>query len=282
MSMPRPSRRAGGLALVLALLLCAPDALAQDTDEFYDQACKGCHTIGGGRLTGPDLKNVEDRKDREWLIRFMLDPQAVIDSGDAYARKIVDEAPGGMIMPKVAGLDRARAVKLMDLIAAESALERSRWAGTSLSERAFTADDRSLGRELFHGHVRFESGAPSCVSCHAVADVGGLGGGQLGPDLSDAYARLEGRKALGAWLLAPATETMAPVYKKHPISEDEILPLLAYLEEQAKSGEVAPEGPGVEFLLIGVLVAAAILFLFDHLWRRRFTSVRGRLVRGQR
>ena len=75
---------------------------------------------------------------------------------------------------------------------------------------------------------------------------------------------------------------MAPVYKEHPISEDEILPLLAFLEQQAKTGERAPVGPGVEFLLLGVVVAAAILFGFDHLWRRRFTSVRGRLVRGQR
>ena len=59
-----------------------------------------------GRLTGPDLKDVSKRqKDREWLINFMMDPRPVIDSGDPYARKILEESRN-VPMPKLPGLPR--------------------------------------------------------------------------------------------------------------------------------------------------------------------------------
>ena len=59
----------------------------QDTTDYYRQNCMNCHTIGGGPLTGPDLKSVTERQDREWLVGFMQNPQAVIASGDPYALK---------------------------------------------------------------------------------------------------------------------------------------------------------------------------------------------------
>lgn len=40
---------------------------AQETADYFRQNCTSCHTIGGGRLTGPDLKDVEGRKDSDWL-----------------------------------------------------------------------------------------------------------------------------------------------------------------------------------------------------------------------
>ncbi|HGY90091.1 MAG TPA: cytochrome c [Planctomycetes bacterium] len=253
----------------------------QDTDEFFKQNCTSCHTIGGGRLTGPDLKNVEKRRDRAWLIRFIQDPQAMIASGDPEAQKLLREARG-VVMPKVVGITKKRAAKILDLIAAESKLEKSRFAGLSLSDRPFTEEDRTIGRELFLGTRRLKGGGPPCLSCHTVNGVGGLGGGELGPDLTDAYARLEGRKVLGAWLASPSTETMAPVFKKHPIDPDEILPLLAFLETESKEGTPATTGSNINFVLLGVVGATALLFLFDYFWRRRFTGVRARLVRGQR
>ena len=47
------------LAMLLAALLSlARNGLAQETAEYFRTRCTSCHTIGGGRLTGPDLKNV--------------------------------------------------------------------------------------------------------------------------------------------------------------------------------------------------------------------------------
>jgi mono/diheme cytochrome c family protein len=81
---------------VAILLLFSPAASAQVPVPYFRENCTACHTIGGGRLTGPDLKGVTTRKDRPWLVKFIQNPQAVIDAGDPYARQLLDEA-GGVI-----------------------------------------------------------------------------------------------------------------------------------------------------------------------------------------
>lgn len=53
--------------------------------------CKACHTIGGGKLVGPDLQGVNERHDEEWLIKFIQNSQELINSGDPAAVKIFEE-----------------------------------------------------------------------------------------------------------------------------------------------------------------------------------------------
>jgi len=53
--------------------------------------CSACHQIGKGRLVGPDLYQVTQRHDREWLIRFIRNSQEVVQSGDEYAVKLFEE-----------------------------------------------------------------------------------------------------------------------------------------------------------------------------------------------
>ena len=48
-------------AAFLGFLLSAVSAHAQQASDFFQQNCTSCHTIGGGRLTGPDLKDVPRR-----------------------------------------------------------------------------------------------------------------------------------------------------------------------------------------------------------------------------
>ena len=53
--------------------------------------CKACHTIGSGKLVGPDLKGVTERHDEAWLIKFIHNSQALIDAGDPAAIKVWEE-----------------------------------------------------------------------------------------------------------------------------------------------------------------------------------------------
>jgi len=255
----------------------AQDPPSEESIQYFQQNCASCHTIGGGRLTGPDLKNVSERADREWLVEFILDPKGVIDSGDPYGQKILSEARGVYMNP-VPGMTRERAGKLLDLIATESALETSRFAGLQLSDRPLTRADVERGRALFVGDASFESGAPACLACHDVSGLSALGGGRLGPDLTSAYARLEGRKALGAWLSAPPATVMQPLYQADPLDSEEILALVAYLKESAESGEPESQGTGLGFVLSGIGLAAVLMGSFDVLWRSRFRGVRRSLV----
>ena len=273
----RVNRRLVAYCLTIGICSVGSATYAQDTPDYFRQNCMNCHTIGGGRLTGPDLKGLSQRKDREWLINFMQNPRAVIDSGDPYAKKLLEESRN-VPMPTLPGMTRERAENLLDLIEAESKLEKSQFVGLQISTKPFTAADRKRGREIFIGRQRLTAGGTSCISCHSTHDMPAMGGGRLGPDLTDVYERLKGRKSLSAWLMAPGTETMQPVFKNHPINAEEIHALVAYFEASAGEGPSNPSASRVALLLMGLTGAAVLIFVFDAIWKRRFHSVRRPLV----
>lgn len=245
--------------------------------DYFRQNCANCHTVGGGRLTGPDLKNAAERKDREWLVRFLQNPKAMIDSGDSYAVKLQQEARG-VVMPIAPGMDAARARALLDLLDAESKLPRSQFAGSQISDRPLTDQDVLRGRHLFLGTQRLASGGASCMSCHTVQGLGGLGGGRLGPDLTLVYERLQGRKDLGAWMTSPASPTMGPVFKTKPLQSEEILALIAFFEDSARKGGQDNSAAPLNFFLLGLGVMVIGMVSLDAIWRNRLRGVRKALV----
>lgn len=253
---------------------------AQQAADYFKQNCASCHTIGGGRLTGPDLKGVVQRKDRAWLLRFLQNPKAVIDSGDPYALQMLQEARG-VVMPTVPGLTASVAEALLNLIEAESQLATSQFGGAAISDRPFTAQDVAQGRDLFLGRRALAGGGPACAGCHALGTLDGLGGGRLGPDLTRVYERLGGRKGVGVWLAAPATPTMQALFRATPLPPEEILPLLAAIEEANAAGRVASIR-WMAFLAFGFGGMALGLVVLQAVWRTRFRAVRRPLVRGRK
>ena len=260
-------------------LLTAPAALkAQDMVDFFRSNCVSCHTIGGGRLTGPDLKDVTQKKDRAWLVQFMQSPQAMMDKGDEYALKLKDEARG-VVMPNINGMTPALAEQLLTMIDAESKLEHSQFAGAQISNRPFTAHDVEVGREIFTGHNALINGGPPCLNCHTFNGLGGFSGGKLGPDLTKAYERLQGRKGLGAWLFAPATPTMNATFKNHALKPDEeILPLLALFESTSKEASDDNRAGIAGFFAAGFVATLVCLGLFAVIWNYRLRGVRRPMV----
>ena len=271
--------KAARMPLVVAVLAAgvAPRVRAQEPATFFRQNCVACHTVGGGRLTGPDLKNVVARKDRAWLVHFIQNPKVVIDSGDPYAAQLLQEARG-VVMPTLPGMNPAMADGLIALIEAESKLEKSQFVGLQLSDRPFTPADVAAGTQIFLGTKRLATGGPPCLSCHSIGGVGAMGGGKLGPDLTLVYERLGGRKGVGAWLTAPATPTMQTLFSPAPLRAEEILPLLALLEDAAlRRGTEGPVAP-LTFFLIGLAGTVFSLVVFDLAWQERFRNVRRTLV----
>lgn len=259
------------------IFLVSAAAVGQDTPDYFRQNCMSCHTIGGGRLTGPDLKDVTKRQGREWLTKFLLNPRAVIDSGDPYAKKLFEEARN-VPMPTPPGITLDRAEKLLDLIEAESLLEESQFKGLQLSTAPFTDIDRAQGRAIYLGTQKLTAGGTACISCHSMCDVSALGGGRLGPDLTNVYERLKGRAALSAWLMAPGTETMQPIFRNHPLSSEEINSLVAHFESTTAEPPADSSRGQVTFLLSGLAGAVFGVFFLDAIWRGRFHSVRRSLV----
>ena len=257
-------------------------AMAQEAADFFQQNCVSCHTIGGGRLTGPDLKGVEERRDRRWLVEFMLDPPAMIASGDPYVLEMQQQARG-IVMPKIAALDRGRAEALLDLIQVEGANPESRFKGVQVSDQPYTAADIAQGEALFMGVQRFANGGPVCVSCHTVSGIQGLGGGRLGPDLTKVYERLAGRRNLSAWLFAPATITLQSVFQAHPLMPEEIPPLVALFENAAQGGAQQASSVGLVYFFLLALGGTCLgLVFFETAWRHRLRTVRQALIQKSR
>lgn len=278
--MRRKWMRQSYLAAGALLALAAPrQAGAQQPADFFRQNCVSCHTIGGGRITGPDLKGVTQRKDAAWLEKFIQNPKAAIDGGDPYAAELQQEARG-VVMPTVPGMNPDLAKAMIAFLEAESKLAKSQFAGTAISDRPLTAVDLALGRELFYGTRKLANGGPPCISCHTVGTVSGLGGGRLGPDLTLVYGRLGGRKAVGAWLVAPATPTMQSVFRNAAMQPEEILPLLAVIEDAARQGRVADQGSLMKFFMAGFGGLALGLVILGTAWQGRFKAVRRPLVHG--
>ncbi len=267
-------------ALFLASVMSST-VFAQEPATDFRTSCMSCHTIGGGQLTGPDLKSVTDRKDRAWLTKFIQDPKSVIDAGDPYAADLV-KAARGVVMPALPGMTKARAEALLALIETESKLEKSQFAGVQISERPFTPDDIEKGRSIFMGAVPLRNGGPACMSCHAVQGIPLFGGGTLAPDLTTVFERYQGRKTLATWLSAPATPTMGSVYKQNQLEGEEILGLVAFFQSTLARNPDDVSTARLNFILIGLAGTLLLLGLFDIIWNKRLRTVRRALVRDKR
>lgn len=269
----------GCFSITVLLLSYTFAATADETADYFKQNCFSCHTIGGGRLTGPDLKDVTKRQKADWLMRYVVDPKAMIDSGDPYAAKLFQEARG-VVMPIVAGINKERVAALLNLIEAESKLEKSQFQGMMISLEPFTQRDIDIGRDIFLGIKPLAKGGIACVSCHSIKGINYMGGGKLGPDLSRVFERLEGRKAIGAWLFSPPTANMSVLFKNTPISMEEIMPLIALFEASAKAGGEDDGGSSLTFFLAGLIGAGLVLGVIGAYWKDRLRNVRRSLVNG--
>jgi cytochrome c2 len=257
------------LLAMLVILSSVVISRAQDPAVFFRTNCYSCHTIGGGRITGPDLKDVLKRQERRWLVNFMQNPKEVIDSGDPTAVQLAKEARG-VIMPRVPGMNQSLAEALLDLIEKEGQLEESHFMGLQLSDRPISPEEIAEGRNIFLGVRRLANGGPACISCHSVAGVGGLGGGHIGPDLTKVFERLGGRRAVASWLLAPATPTMSSVFRSRPFAQEDITVIAAFLEDEAKNkAEADPTAQRSTLLFVGLLGAAVCLAAGSRIWKDR-------------
>jgi len=65
---------------------------------FTEKGCQTCHSIGRGTMAGPDLLNVTQRAPVDWLRRFLKNPRALYDAGDARTVAMVEQHHG-YVMP---------------------------------------------------------------------------------------------------------------------------------------------------------------------------------------
>jgi len=57
---------------------------------FQNRGCVGCHSIGKGKRSGPDLAGVTQRRDLDWLRRWMKNPTPMFET-DSIAKALLAE-----------------------------------------------------------------------------------------------------------------------------------------------------------------------------------------------
>lgn len=65
--------------------------VANEGQTLFQEKCVACHTVGGGKLVGPDLKGVTTRRDRAWLLRWVKEPDKMLATGDPTATQLLQE-----------------------------------------------------------------------------------------------------------------------------------------------------------------------------------------------
>lgn len=150
-------------------------------------------------------------------------------------------------------------------------------AADLVSPRAIAAGNVDNGRDLFMGYTHFENDGPPCMGCHSVGENGLLGGGAMGPDLTNVFSQRSQPEIL-AVLSNTGRKTspvMRPIYTDHPLTWEEQVDLIAFLETSVGQPE-----SDKELLVIGISVAGfvAAVMLLGFVYRGRLRGVRRALV----
>jgi nitric oxide reductase subunit C len=135
----------------------------------YD--CIGCHTIfGNGSYFAPELAKITEKKPKDYLKKFLMDPKAV----NANAS-----------MPKF-GISSEEADKLLTFLDWTAKVDTNGWPPKPILAGAAGV----AGQELTAGQRLYQ--ARGCAGCHMINGIGGT----TGPDLSHV-----GSKRDRAWLI---------------------------------------------------------------------------------
>ena len=249
--------------IIILLANCLPLLAQEKGDTTFQKVCAACHTIGKGKLIGPDLANVQTRHPEEWLIKFIKSSQSVISSGDKYADSLF-KAYNQIPMPDHPNLTDEQIKELLTYIK-----EKSLAPETAAASTALPPGDSKRGRELFVGNIRFANNGAACNACHNVEMKGLLSGGALGKDLTHAVTRLSAAGVSGIVSGLPFPQ-MKETYASKPVTPQEISDLTAFLAIADKQSPVKASSHVSSYFLFGGASGIIILaILYSIFWIKR-------------
>lgn len=221
-----------GALLVAGWLSGSQPASAQESGkDIFQKSCAACHSIGAGRLVGPDLKGVNEKRPTDWLLKFIKSSDKLVKSGDKIAQALFDEYK--MPMPDQALSDEQIKKVLAHIKEAGGGAAAGKEPAAAPAAKAPAAEatpaDIQLGGDLFEGKVRFANGGPSCNACHHVKSDAHLGGGVLASELTLVFSRM-GKEGVSAILGSSPFAVMGAAYAGKEFSGKEINALVAFLQ----------------------------------------------------
>ncbi|MCK4738383.1 MAG: hypothetical protein KAT46_00400 [Deltaproteobacteria bacterium] len=135
-----------------------------------------------------------------------------------------------------------------------------------------SAGSAKNGKSLFTGEVALANGGPACISCHIAGNTGALGGGTLGPDLTNLAGDGKTMLFMGgadSWVNSDGVPVMGAIFPGKKVTESELGDLVAFFE--SIDGQKASSGK-TQFVIFGVAGTIGMLILFSIVWAGRYRS----------
>ncbi|MCO6499161.1 MAG: c-type cytochrome [Vicingus serpentipes] len=79
-------------------------------EKLFKANCKACHSIGDNKVVGPGLKGINEKREKEWLIKWITNSGELIASGDADAQAIFDEYNNVPMPPQAVSVEDIDAI----------------------------------------------------------------------------------------------------------------------------------------------------------------------------
>ena len=247
-------------------------AHAQDGAALF-KPCAACHTIGGGKTIGPDLKGITKRRTNEWLVKFIQSSTAMVKAGDPDAVAVFKQY-NNIPMPDNA-LTAEQINKILahiDSGSGSAAIDPKQAALQHQADSILKLNsplDIQAGKELFNGEQRLENGGAACITCHNVTYNNIGKGGILAKDLTKAYSRLGGFAGLKGIIGLAPFPSMLETYKNHQVTEIENVRLQLFLKNADEQNPIQPVAEKPWYLYSALIAGLFILMVISGLWSQR-------------
>lgn len=262
------------MAIIILLYIVTSASLLSSQprgETIFKNTCQACHSIGKGRLVGPDLKDVQNRRTEKWIISFVKSSQGMVKSGDADAVAIFNEY-NKTIMPDQ-NLSDGDIKEVLSYIQQQSTgvvtVSQPIALNTGLTLDQARDNEFTIGRKLFSGEKRLTNGGPACISCHSVVNDELMSGGLLSLDLTTAITRL-GENGVHSIISNPPFPVMNASFVNNPVTSDEAFYLTAFLKNADFVSSIQePAVPQERFLYAGIVGGIVLFALYGGLWWNR-------------
>jgi cytochrome c2 len=245
---------------------------AQDGTILF-KPCAACHSIGGGKMIGPDLMGITKRRTNEWLVQFIQSSGKLIKSGDADAVGVFKQFNNIPMPDNALTVDQVNQIlNYIDGSAGSIGIDPKQLALKYKADSILKTSsplDILAGKELFSGERRFENEGASCASCHNASYKNRGKGGILAKDLTKAYSRLGGFAGIKGIIASPPFPSMLKTYLDHPVTEEENARLQLFLRSTDEQNPAQPLVEKTWFLHSALTVSFLILLTITGLWFKR-------------
>ena len=184
------------LAALLTIFFFIADtnyaAAQNEGKQLFEKNCTICHKIGGGKLVGPELMGVTQRREKAWLAKFIKNSKELIDAGDPIAVKVYEEN-NKIPMLSFTQLSDAEINSIIDYIDKWEPEKEKTFTVDVNKREGFSQTEILRGERLFYGLIPFEQGGTkACNSCHNTITSDSLNWNPSARELAIAHMEKDG------------------------------------------------------------------------------------------